>query len=443
MSRMLVMRSGLFVLLLVYWCTTALAQSRLHIDIEKETAGDFLFPIAISKLLGEVAEPTLGQEIRGVLRQDLELTGLFRVMEAMNSEVPQAADVLSYEHWSAVGAAAVIAGQMASAPGGGPLALRMVLHDIAARQIMDDREYSGSRNQRREMAHRFSNHVFQAFTGIEGPFDTRVLCVAPRRAGEKGKDIVLMDYDGYGPQRLVADGALNIAPLLSPDGNLLAYTSYRSGTPIIYLRNLKTAQEERITPGTGLALPGSWSSNNRYLALNQTVEGNSDIYLYDTQTKRFTRLTSDWGIDVSPSFSPDGSQIVFTSDRGGSPQLYIMLAQSNGEARRLTFSGRYNTAPAWSPRGGRIAYVGTDTDGSLAVYTIGIDGQQLRRLASGGRNYESPTWAPNGRFMMYTSKHGDVWQRYMMREDGQAKLIPSGSGPSCFVSQWLQRIGPQ
>jgi TolB protein len=177
--------------------------------------------------------------------------------------------------------------------------------------------------------------------------------------------------------------------------------------------------------------------------LNQTVGGNSDIYLYDTQAKRFTRLTNDWGIDVSPSISPDGSQIVFTSDRGGSPQLYIMPAQSNGEARRLTFSGRYNTAPAWSPRGGSIAYVGTDTDGSLAVYTIGVDGQQLRRLASGGRNYESPTWAPNGRFMMYTSKHGDVWQRYMMREDGQAKLIPSGTGPSCFVSQWLQRSGPQ
>ena len=105
------------------------------------------------------------------------------------------------------------------------------------------------------MAHRFSDLVFREFTGEDGPFNTQVVCVAPRRAGDKAKDILLMDYDGYGSQNLVADGALNLAPTLSPIGAILAYTSYRSGSPQIYLRHLFTGVDERLTRGAGWPSP--------------------------------------------------------------------------------------------------------------------------------------------------------------------------------------------
>jgi len=288
------------------------------------------------------------------------------------------------------------------------------------------------------MAHRFSDAVFREFTGEAGPFDTQVLCVSPGKS-KGSKDIVLMDYDGYGARPLVADGAWNLAPVLSPNGTLLAYTSHRSGSPNIYLRNLLTGAEERLTSGSGLAMAGAWSPDGRYLALSHTIDGNSEIFLYDTQSKKMKRLTDDWGIDVSPSFAPDGQRLAFVSDRSGSPQLYVTDIQGSGPVR-LTYEGRYNTAPAWSPRDNAIAFVGrAEGDRSLGVYTIRADGSGQQRISNGGGIPDGAVWAPNGRFVMYTSTQGGSRQRYMMRQDGQANHLLPASGPACLTSQWVAR----
>ena len=59
-----------------------------------------------------------------------------------------------------------------------------------------------------------------------------------------------------------------------------------------------------------------------------------------------TRLTESSGIDTQPAFSPDGQWIAFTSDRGGSPQIYRMPA-AGGPPQRLTFDGTYNVGPRY------------------------------------------------------------------------------------------------
>jgi TolB protein len=427
--------------LLFVWCTLAVAQTRVFIDIDQ--VGGYLLPIALPKLLGEQIEPELGEQIRSILQADLEVSGLFRIVNPATyiDEVPEALDQLQYQNWSTVGAMGVLAGRVQRAVGDTQLKLEFTLHDVVQqRPRFNGREYIGTRQQYREMAHRFSDLVFREFTGEDGPFNTQVVCVAPRHAGNKAKDIVLMDYDGYGAQNLVADGALNLAPSLSPDGTVLAYTSYRGGSPQIYLRHLFTGVEERLTTGVGLALPGAWSADGRYLALSQTVDGNSDIYLYDTRQKRSTRLTTDWGIDVSPSFASDGKRIVFTSDRSGTPQIY--LTDINGRPPvRLTYDGRYNTSPVWSPRGDVIAFVGRSEGQrqTLDVYTIRTDGSQLQRLTNSGADNEAPTWAPNGRFVMYTSARGGGWQRRLMRENGQGDRSLTANGTACLSPQWVAR----
>jgi TolB protein len=151
-----------------------------------------------------------------------------------------------------------------------------------------------------------------------------------------------------------------------------------------------------------------------------------------------TRLTTYWGIDVSPSFAPDGRRLVFTSDRAGTPQLYVTDLEGRSAAR-LTYDGDYNTSPAWSPRGDTIAFVGRSPQRTLDVYTVRADGSRLQRLTGGGGNYESPTWAPNGRFVMYNSGQGNAWHRHLMRETGQGgRMLPDG-GSACLSPQWIPR----
>lgn len=431
-------KGGILALVLVLcWVVHPSSQERIRIDIN-QPAG-YLLPIALPKLKGETVDPELGEQIRSVMQRDLERTGLFRII-ASNGNSVQTIRTLPYGYWSSLGATGVIAGQLDVPQGRASLTLQLTLHDVAQQLMLSGKVYQGSREGHRRMAHRFSDHVLQVFTGEQGPFDTQVICVSPV-PDSKATEIVRMDYDGHGRRRLVANGALNLAPVLSPDGSVLAYTSYQAGSPDIYLLNLHDGQQERLTSEPGLALTGSWSPDGRYLALSRTIDGNNDIFLYDTQRRRFKRLTNDLGIDVSPSFAPDGYRLVFTSDRGGSPQLYLTNVKGKRPAR-LTFEGTYNTAPAWSPRDDTIAYVGRGEDRAMAIYTIHATSGQRQRLSFGPRQYEAPNWDPHGRFLMHTSRVGDAWRRYMVRQDGHDKILPAANGLACRSPQWVARAKP-
>ncbi|MDH3601246.1 MAG: hypothetical protein OEU26_16640, partial [Candidatus Tectomicrobia bacterium] len=266
---------------------------------------------------------------------------------------------------------------------------------------------------------------------------TSVVCLTARPVGNRRRDIILVDAAGKVRRRLVSDGALNLAPVLSPDGQFLAYTSYREGAPSVYLRDLTSAHEERLTLRPGFALPGSWAPNGRYLVLSKSETGNSDIFLYDRDRRHLQRLTTHQGIDISPSFAPDNNRLVFTSNRDGSSQIY--LTDVNGrEPVRLTSTGHYNTAAVWSPRGDMIAYIGRAADQSIDIYTMRADGTNRRRVTQGGSTIEeSPSWAPDGQSIMYTRVHNGTRERRIVRADGTEDRELPGHGPVCYSPQWV------
>ncbi|MDH3598815.1 MAG: AAA family ATPase [Candidatus Tectomicrobia bacterium] len=276
--------------------------------------------------------------------------------------------------------------------------------------------------------------------GLDTP-PSRMVCVMPRTRGNRGSDIVFIDQQVEGIHRLVSDGLQNMSPVLSPDGTKLAYTSYRNGAPNIFLRDLKSGQEQPLTSGPWLALPGAWSPNGRYLALSQSLEGNNDIFLYDLQRQRLRRLTTHPGIDVSPSFAPDSKRLVFASDRTGSPQLY--LTDLTGKTPvRLTQTGSYNTSPAWSPHNDTIAFIGRSADQALDLYLIQADGTKLQRLTEGQHFHAPPTWSPSGNMLMGMGLRGSSWERHLVNisDKPNTHRLPQ-EGPLCLAPQWVaQRV---
>ena len=129
-------------------------------------------------------------------------------------------------------------------------------------------------------------------------------------------------------------------------------------------------------------------------------EGNSDIYVLDLITREQRRLTDHPAIDTSPSFSPDGRRLVFNSDRAGTPQLYVMNANGTGVERISFGTGRYGS-PVWSPRGDLIAF--TKIQGGL--FHIGSCGRTAATSACSTRAPRRETaWAPNGRVIVFTRK---------------------------------------
>ena len=115
------------------------------------------------------------------------------------------------------------------------------------------------------------------------------------------------------------------------------------------------------------------------------------------------RITQSQAIDTEAEFSADGRFLYFTSDRGGSPQIYRMPS-SGGNAERVTFGGTYSISPAISPDGRTLAYVARSGNAfRLTTLDLATPGAPPQALTDSVDD-EHPSFAPNGRLIVYATR---------------------------------------
>ncbi|MDH4065484.1 MAG: amidohydrolase, partial [Acidobacteriota bacterium] len=148
------------------------------------------------------------------------------------------------------------------------------------------------------------------------------------------------------------------------------------------------------------------------------------------------RLTQDAFVEMNPSWSPDGTQLAFSSDRGGSMDLWVRDLRS-GRDRRVVPGGQ---SPSWSPDGSRLAFL--DARSRLLVVHVasGEERQVHERLNEPGR----PSWSPDGRAVVMSALHP-----YSSRfREGTNQVLwvqvepdPSGSGRDAFAEdRWFDPL---
>jgi TolB protein len=363
-----------------------------------------------------------------VLRADLRRSWLFDVVDLktlgirpdVNSKPPDDAIQKAGE----AGLMVQVWGTLSSK--GNDALLEGTLYDFQKREEVGGKRYVGPPKVARTMVHRLADELVYQYTGEQGIARSWIAFVSEV---DGGKELYLMDYDGYHPRRLTYDSSLNLAPSFSPDKRNLVFVSYRNGDdPHIEELNLSTGGRRTLVGFSGMNITPEWSPTGNELAFATTKDGNSEIYKVDKSLKQFERLTDSRGADLSPTWSPNGKEIAFTSDRGGMPQIYLM-SRDGSNARRLTFEGNYNTAASWSPKGDWIVYVCRDDRKLLKICIISPDGQRWRRLTGGNSNDESPSWAADGRHIAFSSTRHGRRDIYMMNSEGNEieRLTSNGS----------------
>jgi TolB protein len=353
-------------------------------------------PISIAPFGGEH-----GADIAQVVAADLERSGYFRIVDPRASKdtgltvgvVPKFAD------WHDMGVQALASGGGAI-DSDGRLGFDFRLWDVNGEKQLDAGHYVATPENWRRVAHKIADAIYFKLTGYKGFFDTRVVFVA--ESGPKihrKKLLTIMDQDGANPQYL-SEGAYQVmTPRFSSNSQEIVYMALGDNFTRIYLFNIETGRQELLTDKiVGLVSAPRFSPDGTKVAFSVTRGGNSDIWLKDLRTRSETRLTVDPGIDTSPSFSPDGRSIVFNSDRSGSPQLYIMGMDGSGVRRLSQGGGRYNT-PVWSPTGELIAFTKQD-GGRFSIGVMAPDGSG-EKILSTSYFEEGPTWAPNGRYILF------------------------------------------
>ncbi len=378
--------------------TGAAAPARAQLTIDMTKPSFEPVPIAIVDFAGD----KVGGDIAGVIRNNLQSSGLFRsippsafIQRDINPGVPP-----RFADWRGIGAAGVVVGQVTQV--GGNIKVDFRLWDVVVGQQAAGLSFNSQPANWRRLAHIISDAIYKRVTGEEGYFDTRVAYVSETGPlNQRVKRIAIMDQDGAN-NRYITDGrTIAITPRFSPTLQEIVYMAYgeeRSSPPRVYLQNVESNRRELLGNFPGMSFAPRFSPDGAKVAMSLAQDGRTNIYEMDVRGRSLRRLTNTSAIDTSPSYSNDGAQIVFNSDRGGSQQLYIMSAGGGGEKRISFGEGRYAT-PVWSPRGDYIAFTKI-TGGSFGIGVMRTDGSGERLLASGFL-VEGPTWAPNGRVLMY------------------------------------------
>jgi Tol biopolymer transport system component len=137
------------------------------------------------------------------------------------------------------------------------------------------------------------------------------------------------------------------------------------------------------------------SPNGRLVAFSAIRPGGGGIWLMDVVTRSETRLTT--GDDNQPRFSPDGATIFFTHHDGD--RYFVWRVPSIGGAPRAVIEDASD--PDCSPDGTRLAYVSNVADSgrvTLRLMTARVDGSDPHQLWSAGAFIiSSPRWSPDGR----------------------------------------------
>jgi TolB protein len=374
-------------------------------------------PLAVLPSLSPDLEDVI---VRGVVRRDFELTGMFKVLP--DERAPEGLygfnDPVDIKAWANLGAEVII---KVAAQKQGPDTVKIfgLCYFLShGREPVYEKTLVVKTDQVRPTAHRITDALIGAITGRNGGFSSHLTFAA--KSG-KNPSIYTVDADGHNIRAITLPDDTSVAPTWGPNGTLF-YTQSRKYAPF------KLVQFQ----GPGINLPFktsiysvAFSPDHKKIAVAVGTTVGSTLYVGGADGSNMQQV-SKTDVATHPVFSPSG-KLAWIG--GGGEKV----------GQRVYLDGKPVSPPTFSA----AAPTFCDTeDGVMLIYAVAVGkgqdlvmanetGGNVRRLTQGEGSNSYPACSPDGRLLAYFSDRGKEQGLFIKSmKSMQAQKISSREGES-------------
>ena len=353
--------------------------------------------IAILPSLSPALEDVI---VRSVVRRDLELSGMFRLIN--DEKAPPGTygfnDPVDIKAWQSLGAEAVVKVAARNHPSGRIEVLGLAYFPSSGPKPVYKTKLLVDKANARKTAHQITDDLLGALTGRPGGFSSRFAFTGP---WGRNLRIFAADADGYGltPQTDKKDTSMGAS--FGPGGQLF-FSRSRSYSP--YRLHTKSPSEpEAKSTAVALDFKGSiyssaFNKDKTKLALAVSEKGKSSIYVGNVDGKDMKRVSTS-ELATHPAYSPEG-QLAWV---GGAPKQGTQRVYVDGKP--VSPAGFTASSPTFC-----------DTeDGVFLIYAVSVglgkqdivmsrpSGKGLTRLTQNQGSNSYPACSPDGRLLAFFS----------------------------------------
>ncbi len=214
------------------------------------------------------------------------------------------------------------------------------------------------------------------------------------------QDIYTMRTDGSNLQRITDDATRDFNPSLSPDGQRIAWVSFReSEKGDIWIINTDGTDAKALAADPASDRTPFFTNDGQRIAFHSyRDQENAQIFTMDPDGSNLKQLTDGDNpfFAYNAQWSPDGDEILFFSERDGTVDLYRM--QADGTDQELVRADNGHSYAVYAPNGQQMAYNGDrPEDGQYRqIYTSLLNEeaapQKVKPLSADESDYYGLSW---------------------------------------------------